>query len=132
MAAHEVTNWMWNEACAMAERAERLRPDFYQPGMGAEIAGWEPPVDVFETENGVQAPLPGVDARDLKLGTVANVLVVSGARRLPAIACKATIDRPEVPQGRFERRIPFRSTPVKLDRWQLESGCLVVVLSKRR
>jgi HSP20 family protein len=131
MAAHEVTNWMWNEACAMIERADRLRRDLYQPGMGAEITGWEPPVDVFDTENGVQAPLTSVDVRDLKLGTVANVLVVSGARRLPAIACKATI-QPEVPKGRFERRISFRSTPVKLDPWQLESGCLAVVLSKRR
>ena len=91
MAAHEITNWMWNGACAMIERAERLRRDFYQPGMGAEIAGWEPPVHVFATENGVQAPLPGVEARDLKLGTVGNVLVVSGARRLPDDARRRSI-----------------------------------------
>lgn len=42
----------------------------------------------------------------------------------------AKIHRLEIPHGRFERRIQFGSAPVELEQWQLDDGCLSVVLIK--
>lgn len=128
-------NWTWAEACALIERAERLQRDFYQPSLaGAQHAGWEPPVDIFETEREfwVHAALPGVEPPAVEVAIEAGVLVVSGARRLPPVARNATIHRLEIPQGRFERRVRFASVRFELGQWELENGCLSVVLIKQR
>jgi HSP20 family molecular chaperone IbpA len=125
-------NWMWSEACAMLERAERLHRQFFQPGP-AETAAWEPPIDVFETGSEVRvvAALPGVEPRDLKVFVGNGELVIAGTRRPPALAQEAVIHRLEVPYGRFERRIPI-SAALELTRSELVSGCLTLSLAKRR
>jgi hypothetical protein len=53
-------SWMWTDACAQVERAERLHRQFFHPG---SAAGWQPPIDVFETdeEQWIMAALPGVE-----------------------------------------------------------------------
>ena len=56
-------NQMWAEACALLKQAEQLHRQFFEPSPeGARAARWEPPVDVFETEQQVWiiAALPGV------------------------------------------------------------------------
>jgi HSP20 family protein len=128
-------NWMWGEACALIEQAERLQRDFYRPGFaGAQHAGWEPPVDIFETEREfwVHAALPGVELPTVEVAIEASVLIVSGARRLPPAARNATIHRLEIPHGRFERRVRFASVRFDLGQWELQDGCLSVVLIKQR
>jgi HSP20 family protein len=128
-------NWMWVEACALIERAERLQRDFFRPGVrGTEHAGWEPPVDIYETEHQfwVQAALPGVEASTIEVAIDTDALIVSGARGLPPVARNATIHRLEIPHGRFERRIRFASGRFELGRWEWENGCLSVVLTKQR
>jgi HSP20 family molecular chaperone IbpA len=124
--------WMWSEACAMLERAERLHRQFFQPS-AAETAAWEPPVDIFETgtEVRVVAALPGVEPHDLKVYRAGGELVIAGLRRPPALAREAVIHRLEVPYGRFERRIPI-SAALELTRSELVSGCLTLSLTKRR
>jgi HSP20 family molecular chaperone IbpA len=128
-------NWMWVEACALIEQAERLQRDFYRPSLaGAQHAGWEPPVDIFETEREfwVHVALPGVEPSAVEVAIEAGVLIVSGARRLPPVAHNATIHRLEIPQGRFERRVRFASVRFELGQWELQNGCLSVVLIKQR
>ena len=51
---------MWTDACAQIGRAERLHRQFFHPG---SAAGWEPPIDVFETDEElwIMAALPGVE-----------------------------------------------------------------------
>ena len=52
----------------MIERAERLHRQFFQPALDAiEVAKWEPPVDILETERElwIVAALPGVEPEDL-------------------------------------------------------------------
>jgi hypothetical protein len=52
MFAHDSGDRLWGEACEMLERAERLHRQFFRPGLALpHSAGWEPPVDIFETED---------------------------------------------------------------------------------
>ena len=63
MGVGDPRDFLWGEACAMIERAERLHRQFFQPGFSAnQAASWEPPVDIFETEGKlwIIAALPGV------------------------------------------------------------------------
>jgi HSP20 family protein len=135
MIRRDCGNWMWAEACALVERAERLQRNFYRPSLSeAQHAGWEPPVDIYETERQfwVHAALPGVEPSTLEVAIEADALIVSGARRLPPVARNATIRRLEIPHGRFESRIRFASGRFELGHWELENGCLSVVLTKQR
>ena len=52
MTIEDRRNWMWSEALQMLARADRLhREVFNPPGAAGSAAGWEPPVDVLETED---------------------------------------------------------------------------------
>ena len=60
---------MWDEACALMERAARMQRQFFQPAPSSSSPGWEPPIDVFETDRAVEiiVALPGVEPKDLKI-----------------------------------------------------------------
>jgi len=134
MAAGDPRSWMWAEACAMIDRADRLHREFFRPGDSAtQVANWEPPLDIFETERElwIIAALPGVDAQDLKVSVEGDVLSIAGQRRLPAEMRGAAIHRLEIPQGRFERRLRLPVTRLTLNRSELASGCLVLTLTKQ-
>ena len=130
MAADDPRTWMWTEACALLDRAERLNRRFFEPG---ETSAWSPPVDIFETDTEVWilAALPGVEPRNLAVHVEGDTLVLSGHRPLPAAARRAAIHRLEIPHGRFERRIQLVSARLRLDHNELVDGCLVLRLTKR-
>lgn len=122
---------MWANALAALDRAERLHRQFFRPG-SASAPGWEPPVDVLENDREVliYVALPGVAARDVRTVIEGATLTVSGRRALPEGMGDAVIHRLELPQGRFERRIPlppghYAGVSVVTDR-----GCLVIRLQK--
>ncbi len=125
--------WMWNEALALITRAEQLHRRFFEPGIPMQVASWEPPVDMFETDQDlwILVALPGVEQGDLDVSIDANVLRISGQRRLPSVVRTASIHRLEIPYGRFERCIKLPSTRFVLGRSDLVNGCLVVGLAKR-
>jgi HSP20 family molecular chaperone IbpA len=124
---------MWEEACELLERAERLQRQFFQLG---EARGrgpvWEPPVDIYETahEVWVFAAIPGVEAPRLEVAVEEGVLVLSGERALPAAARQAAIHRLEIPFGRFERRVRLPGGVYELMRRELADGCLTLLLRK--
>jgi HSP20 family protein len=125
---------MWDEACAMIERAERLQRQFFQPVLSDRpAASWEPPVDIFETDREIWivAALPGVEPDDLDVAIEANIVVIAGLRRLPAVARRGVIHRLEIPHGRFERRIRLSAARLVLRRSELSAGCLVLSLDKQ-
>lgn len=127
-------DWMWAEACALIDRAERLQRQFFQPGFPAAPAPtWQPPVDVMESEREliIMAALPGVEPQDLKVTITADILSIAGLRRLPAMARSAAIHRLEIPYGRFQRRIQLPSLRLELSGSELASGCLFLTLTKR-
>lgn len=132
MARGDPQVWMWSEAVEMLARAERLHRQFIPP-QGARPA-WEPPVDVLETEREVLVlvALPGVAADQVEALIEGGALVVAGRRALPAELRTAVIHRLELPQGRFERRIPL--PPGRYDdvRRAAGDGCLIISLRKAR
>ena len=125
---------MWAEACALIDRAEQLRRQFFEPARpGAMHVRWEPPVDVFETDRDVCiiAALPGVAPEDICVEMEGNTLIIVGVRPLPKRGPHAQILRLEIPYGRFERRITL-SPRLELSAREVKNGCLVLTLTKLR
>ncbi|HYD98195.1 MAG TPA: Hsp20/alpha crystallin family protein [Alphaproteobacteria bacterium] len=123
--------WMWAEACARLDQAERLQRQFFHPGpVGPSGPAWQPPVDLYETNEAyhIVVALPGVPPEAVEVAVEDGVLVVGGERGL--LPAAAVIHRLELPHGRFERRIELPRRPLRLDRHELAHGCLVIVLTK--
>ena len=78
---------MWVDALAVVARAERLRREFFHPAP----PGWEPPVDLLETSDGLIliAALPGVRAADVELVIGGGEIAIIGD---PALARRARPD----------------------------------------
>lgn len=134
MPSRDPKNWMWAEACELLERAERIQRQFFQLGMpSASRPVWQPPVDVYETEDAfvILVALPGVPPDRIQVGIQPHgVLVVSGARLLPAETRGAGIHRLEIPHGQFERRIELPPGRFRLERQEVSNGCLLLRLEK--
>jgi HSP20 family molecular chaperone IbpA len=126
---------MWAEACAMLERVEQMHRQFFRPGLpGMQAVAWQPPIDVFETPNGLSivAALPGVESQDIDVAIEQDILVISGIRHLPALARGAAIQRLEIPYGRFERQVRLPAGQFELGQPELAHGCLFITLAKRQ
>ncbi|MGD0721645.1 MAG: Hsp20/alpha crystallin family protein [Roseiarcus sp.] len=133
MQANGPRDWMWSEACAILARAERMHGAFFRPGRaGAAAPGWEPPVDVLETERAVLVlvALPGVDPDRVEAVIDGADLVFSGARVFPPEMQTAIIHRLELPQGRFERRVRLPAGRYGVVRRSAADGCIMIVLLK--
>ena len=135
MARDEAATWMWLEACENLARAERLHRQFFEPrhAAPARLPVWQPPADVLETEREVLilVALPGADPAAVEAVIEDGTLRVAGHRVLPPELRAAAIHRLELPQGRFERRVPLppgRYSAVV--RHSLVNGCLLVRLDK--
>lgn len=125
-------DWMWSEALNMLARAERLHGQFFRPQPANRQPAWEPPVDVLETEREVLIiiALPGVAPDQVETVIEDGVLVVAGRRMLPPELRTAVIHRLELPQGRFERRIPLPAGRYGAVRRAAGDGCLLISLHK--
>jgi HSP20 family protein len=124
---------MWADAVALLDRAEKLHNTLFQPGnAGDGRPSWEPPADIFETDRELQIilALPGVTHDQVRLIIDGGSLIVAGERRLPASCRHARVHRLELPQGRFERRLPLPAGRYELGRHNLADGCLIIVLTK--
>jgi len=125
--------WMWSEAFEALARAERLHREIFHPARTvSEQPVWEPPVDVLETDNAVlvHLALPGVDPDRVEAVIEDGCLVVVGIRVLPPELQTAIIHRLELPQGRFERRVPLPPGRYASVRRSMGNGCLVITLEK--
>jgi HSP20 family molecular chaperone IbpA len=133
MSNKDPINWMLSEAVETLARAERLHQQFLnlQPLAGTREPSWEPPIDVLETDGEVLIliALPGVDPDEVEAVIDTGSLVVSGRRALPAELRNARILRLELPQGRFERRIPLPTGRYTISRFA-SNGCIGLRLAK--
>jgi HSP20 family molecular chaperone IbpA len=76
---------MWAQALEMLDEANRLQRRFFQVSGRPEAAPrWEPPVDIFESEDELWLfyALPGVATEQIEVGLEGAELVVRGERRL--------------------------------------------------
>jgi len=132
--ANEQHDWMWSEALSMLARAERMHQQMFQPVARRAQIAWEPPVDVLETEQAVLvlAALPGVDVAQVEAVIEGGMLVIAGQRTAPVELRTAIIHRLELPQGRFERRVPLPPGRYSDVRRTEAHGCLVISLAKAK
>jgi HSP20 family molecular chaperone IbpA len=127
MSTKDPANWMLAEAIGSFARAERLRQQFFS----LRESGWEPPIDVLETEDEflIFVALPGVDPDQVEAVIEDGTLIISGHRVLPAELRNARIHRLELPQGRFERRIVLPVGRYVVSRFAV-NGCVGLRLAK--
>src|SRR5260370_14463998 len=126
-------NWMWSQACETLARAERLNRELFRPlGAVARSPAWEPPVDMLETEREVLVlvALPGVDPDQVEAALDGSDLIVARTRILPRELPPAIIHRLELPQGRFERRLPLPAGRYSAVRRSAIHGSLLIPLHK--
>ena len=126
-------DWMWSEACAMLERVEQIHREMFRPGLAAPaVPTWQPPVDIIEGPDSIRivAALPGVELADIHVAIESGVLVIAGVRKMSSLAgAGMSIQRLEIPYGRFERRIRLQG---RFEPGQSEfvNGCLHLTLVK--
>ncbi len=132
MPAREIDFWMWSQACEMVARAERLHRQFFQLQRSRQAPAWEPPADVLETERElvVLVALPGVEGGEIQVVLEGAELIVTGARALAPEWRNALIHRLELPQGRFERRLPLPAGRYDAVTRAFVDGCLHIRLRK--
>jgi HSP20 family molecular chaperone IbpA len=125
--------WMLSEAVETLARAERMRMQFFQlrSSATAREPSWEPPIDVLETDHEILifVAQPGIDPEQVEAKIEDGTLLVAGRRILPPELRSATIHRLELPQGRFERRVPLPAGQYTV-RQRALNGCLIFSLAK--
>lgn len=134
MAETKLESWVWEQAAEMIERAERLRRQFFRPAsLGRPPVSWEPPVDVFEAEGCLWliVALPGVAPGSIEVGIREGLLVVEAERRMPAICRRAQVHRLEIPHGRFRRALRLPAGAFRIERHELDAGCLALCLIRK-
>ncbi len=126
--ARSGVDFMWSEALALLARTgQQQREVFRLTG-----SGWEPPIDILETETGllVIVALPGVRSDDMEIVVGNGELTVRGSRRWPTLQRPARAHRIELPHGRFERRLPLPPGAYQLVDQDHKDGCLVLTLKR--
>src|SRR5712692_7692749 len=78
MTYRDPRSWVWAEALELLRGAEKLQRRFFQIG-AVEAPGWEPPVDLYETGDGLTlcVGLPGVAADELEVSLESRTVVDS-------------------------------------------------------
>ena len=100
-----------------------------------ETITWVPPMDVFEIDDNyvLNAELPGVDCRDVKIEFSGLEVTIRGKRKVEADCRHESYHRLEGHRGRFHRTF---SLPEPIDRSRVEmdlkDGVLHIVLPKAR
>ena len=134
MSRREPRVWMWAETIDLLEQAERLQQQFFRLAAGAkERPRWEPPVDVYASEDQVlvEVALPGVPLERMELVISPGEIVIRGERSLARRPNGLAIQRLEIPYGRFERRLALGPGDWKLVAQDAADGCLRVLLARR-
>jgi HSP20 family molecular chaperone IbpA len=133
MSTRNPTDWMWAQACALIDEADRMHRQFFRLTASERMqALWEPPADVFEDEHEiiVVVALPGVSLERVEITSEPGTLVVRAERPLPFAGSRYAVRQLEIPYGCFERRISLPQVRLETGTRQLIDGCLILRLVK--
>jgi HSP20 family protein len=124
-------SWMWAEACARLDEAERRHRHFFELLAGPSAPVWEPPANILSLgrEIEVTVALPGARAEDVVAQVTASGLLIEATVPPPAFAAGVQVVRLEIPYGRMRRRIELPPGTYTLLEFRLDGGYLYVRLS---
>ena len=126
-------SWMWAEACALLEQAERKHRHFFDL-LAAPAAPpvWEPPADIFAdgSELQVVVALPGARAEEVTVQITPTGLQIDTTVPPPAVGARMNVVRLEIPYGRMRRRIDLPPGRYALIERRLDRGCLYLRLDE--
>ena len=123
----------WQELESMNRQLSHLLDDS-NTAVDMNGSRWAPSVDIRETDEAlvVQAELPGIDKKDVKLEVKDGVLTISGERRYEKDVKEENVHRIERSYGSFTRSF---SLPTNVDAEkvaaEMKDGVLSVRLPKR-
>jgi HSP20 family molecular chaperone IbpA len=134
MAGWDLNSWFWERAGALLDESEQLHRQFLQSARSRRPITWQPPIDIFETDEAfcLIAALPGVDPAGVEIVLEATRLGIRGVRTLPKVCRRAVVHRMELPCGGFERWIELPAAEYEIAEKQMVNGCLVLCLKKVR
>jgi HSP20 family protein len=124
-------SWMWAEACALLDEAERKHRHFFELlGVPATRPVWEPPADIFAdgSELQVVVALPGARADDVTVQITPTGLQIETTVPPPALNPRMKVMRLEIPYGRMRRRVDLPTGHYALVERRLDRGCLFLRL----
>jgi|SRR5580692_5832260 HSP20 family protein len=126
-------SWMWAEACALLEQAERKHRQFFEL-LAAPTTHpvWEPPADIFADGSHltVVVALPGARADEVTVQITATGLQIDTTVPPPAVGAAVSVVRLEIPYGRMRRRIDLPPGRYALIERRLDHGCLHLRLQR--
>jgi HSP20 family protein len=126
-------SWMWAEACALLEEAERKHRHFFNL-LAAPAAHpvWEPPADIFSdgTQLNVIIALPGARVDEITVQLTPSGLQIDTTVPPPAVDADMNVVRLEIPYGRMCRRIDLPPGRYVLGERRLDRGCLYLRLTR--
>jgi HSP20 family molecular chaperone IbpA len=126
-------SWMWAEACARLDEAERRHRRFYELLAGPATAPvWEPPANILSIGRKIEVTvaLPGARAEDVVAQITPSGLLIETTVSPPAFGAGAEVVRLEIPYGRMRRRIDLPSGSYALLELRLDRGYLFLRLEE--
>ena len=133
MDSYRRKSWMWAEACALLEEAERKHRQFFEL-LAAPTAQpvWEPPADIFAEGSllNVVVALPGARADEVTVQITPTGLQIDTTVPPPAMGAAMKVVRLEIPYGRMRRRIDLPPGRYVLVERRLDHGCLHLRLKR--
>jgi len=133
MNIHRRKSWMWAEACALLDEAERKHRHFFEL-LAAPSARpvWEPPADIFAdgAELQVVIALPGARAEEVIVQLTPTGLQIETTVAPPSMSARMNVVRLEIPYGRMRRRVDLPPGRYALAERSLDRGCLYLRLTR--
>jgi HSP20 family protein len=126
-------SFMWADACALLDEAERKHRHFFELlAVPATPPVWEPPADIFAegSELQVVVALPGARADDISVQLTSTGLQIDASVAPPNLGVRTQVVRFEIPYGRMRRRIDLPSGRYALVERRLDHGRLFLRLTR--
>jgi HSP20 family protein len=125
--------WMWSEACALVDEAERQHRRFFRLLVTPTAQPtWEPPANIFTSDGHLQViiALPGADVADVTVQINGSGLLVEARVPPPLLTPRTGVVRLEVPYGTMRRQIELPAGRYRLTERRLSNGCLHLRLAE--
>jgi HSP20 family protein len=126
-------SWMWAEACALLEQAERKHRHFFDLVTAPALRHvWEPPADIFAhgSQVNVIIALPGARPEDVAVQMTPTGLQIDTTVPPPPASALMEVVRLEIPYGRMRRRIDLPPGRYVLTERRLDHGYLHLSLER--